>query len=87
MKTVQDLINMQAQKEKLYDEIEASTEENKYLKEEKLIITGWWVDFIDELLRHNFMEFMDKHGYTEKDIDNETFTTEDIEVLKEMVIT
>lgn len=84
MKNIQELKEMQKQKNRLYDEIDKSDEYN-FENKEKRVILGHWVDFIDELLDYNFSEYMDKHGYTDDDIGT-TFSSEDPEVEKEMFI-
>jgi len=85
MKTIKQLQEMKKEKGKLYDEISDNSE--AYVeKEESLIILGTWVDFIDDLLDYNFIEFMDKNGYTEEDIEK-TFFISDEAVEKEIFIT
>lgn len=102
MKSIQDLKNMQAEKDKLYDELKSKEIDinNKELdiweqfgkmyeqfdKEEQMVIAGTWVDFIDDLLDYNLNEFMDKNGYDEDDIEN-TFFVDDENVQKEIFIT
>ena len=85
MKKIQELKEMQEQKNQLFDEIDKSIELDDFQRKEQRVIAGHWVDFIDELLDYNFSEFMDKHGYTEDDIGT-TFTSEQPEVAKEMYI-
>ncbi len=86
MKSIQELKEMQEQKNKLFDEIKKSNEYNEFQKQEKEIIAGHWIDFIDDLLDYNYTDYMDKMGYTEKDIETK-FTTKDPKVQKEIFIT
>ena len=50
-----------------------------------MIITGTWIDFIDNLLDYNLSEFMTKNGYVDDDIEK-TFFTDDENVEKEIFI-
>ena len=86
MKSIQELKEMQKQKNKLCNEINESDIYNEFEKRERAIIAGHWVDFIDDLLEYNYTNYMDRMGYTEDDIEI-TFTTNDPKVQKEIFIT
>lgn len=89
MKTIQELKDMQEEKMKLYDELKKQKDldmADELYQKEKLIIAGTWVDFIDDLLDYNLVDFMNRKGYNDDDIET-TFTVKDKEVQKEIFIT
>ena len=102
MKSIQDLKNMQAEKEKRYNELKAKQinikEEGIDIweqfarmneqddNEEQKVIAVTWVNFIDEMLDYNLSEFMEKNGYDDDDIEK-TFFLDDENVQKQIVLT
>lgn len=69
MRSIEELTNMQKQKVEEYNQLEKCTQLNNSEKEEKLIIAGTWIDFIDNLLDYNLVEFMENNGYSNEDIE------------------